>query len=271
MLGVRSILDSVDQDDVNVQKGPMGDNISRWETTVAGNSADIDACVSEGNDQQQVQQQHRDNIHLKGHTNDDLADLFSEPQDVNMHDQRSAAAAAVAAGFSEGMAERLKALSFNPTTNNATAAAAAGGGAISCAGGIHSVPGSVGTQSLAKNAMSRNAQKSGELDQDMEVVSQEEEAEVQGGGGGGGGGGGVGKKKAGEFGFWPASQVSNDARIKRKTSIVEKPIHQDNKKRKLVAAPAPTALPASEIKQTQPLKRAGLRSKAKKAAVAKER
>lgn len=233
MLGVRSVLDTVD---IQPGKGPMGDNVSRWETTMMTQATGDDGGC------------HEDAEHPRGHTAgtfffcenfsinhvlscygletnvlpalflsnaDDLADLFSEPQLPSPRLPTKTAAKQKKRDSTADVTDDFVSLQVKESGPLPSY-----GGNKSCAGGIHSMPGSLCTQSQAVNAVSQAAKATALNDDEMGC---DDEEEVKGGNAGG---------------YWPESQISGDVRRKRKTSIVEHPIYQDTKRKRTAKAPA---------------------------------
>ena len=137
---------------------------------------------------------------------------------------------------------------FESLQVNDTAPLPSYGGNKSCAGGIHSVPGSLCTHSLAANAVSQAAAQAVNEDN----MDCDDADEVEGG-------------KAGVF--WPESQVSGDVRRKRKTSIVEQPVYQNAKRKRTAKVPA--KYEKSEPQSVAPKKRGGQRATRRTAAMEK--
>jgi hypothetical protein len=183
--------------DVDPNRGPTADDISRWETTMLAG----DDAGEEGNNSAELDHHMARGGYAvpPGHINDDLADLFeTEPQSAPQED----------------VAHHLQRL------NVAAAAPSHGGGAgKSCAGGIYSAPGSARTESRAYNAVS-NARYENDAMDDEELSDAEEE--VQG--------------RAGNKAY-AQTQVSGDNRRKKKVSVVKEPVYQNVKLRRNAKSP----------------------------------
>jgi len=239
--------------DIEPNRGPTADDISRWETTMVtgddggkeeNNIAELDHHIMNGG-----------RAYEHGQTNgkrclyffpskfanyslftqisylpsfffylyyftDDLVDLFeTEPQSAPQED----------------VAHHLQRLNVGGTC----APSQGGGGAgKSCAGGIYSVPGSARTESRTCDNASMD---------DEELSDAEDEVQ--------GLGNGNDNNKA-----YAQTQVSGDRR-KKKISVVKEPVYQNTKPRRNAKAP-----PA--LQKSVPTKRGGLRS-TKRGAAAK--
>jgi len=224
--------------EIEPNKGPTADNISRWETTMVTG----DDGGNEGNNIAELELDHHNmnggGSMPYGETNgknvfifysaltfpsyfllcltvplsslfiltDDLADLFeTEPQSAPQGD----------------VTHHLQRLNVNAPSPGG------GGAGKSCAGGIYSVPGSARTESRAYNNAAMD---------DEELSDAEDEVQ----------GRGVGNA------VYAQTQVSGDRR-KKKISVVKEPVYQNTKLRRNAKAP-----PA--VQKSVPTKRAGLRS-----------